>query len=216
MMDINLIIFGLFPGICFSVFYLKGIREFARNDSIKLLSYHTFLAAIYITLFLMFASALSWLINTPLKLYPHIRPISTEVTYISILGLYLSSFYIAYKLGNYLCLKKFLYPAIKPNSHWNKIFEKPDDSFEFFISTIVETGGKTWLYVGLLQDYLTKEGELDYIQIAKPFRREIKESEDIEKKKKKPFKERFYEIDVDTLIIKYTDIRSLGIKKVQS
>lgn len=215
-MPLNLIILGLFPGICFSVFYLKGIRELARSDNIKLLSYHTFFAAIFITLFLIFTLFLSWLMNASLKVSSYVQPLSFEIMYICLLGLYLSSFYFAYRLGNYLCKKEFLYADIKPESHWNKIFSKGDDNFDlFYTSLVVEIGGKTWLYVGVLKDYLTNNGELEYIEIRKPYRREINDKTEDPTQKKEKFTARFYKIDVDFLIIKYPEIKSIGIKKVQ-
>lgn len=208
----QILLLGLFPGICFSIFYLKGITEYARNDNLKLLSFHTFFAVIFITLFLIICLFLSWLINLNSTIASRTHSLPNEIYIICLLSLYLSSFYVAFRMGLFLCKKDFLYGFIKPSSHWDKIFfstEKPN----LFITTIVETGGMTWLYVGVLDDYQTNNGELEYIKISAPYRRAIQEGEP--RKEKKPFSERFYQIEVDTLIIKYSDIRSLGISRIK-
>lgn len=213
-MTLNFIIIGLFPGICFSVFYLKGIKELAKSDNIKLLSFHTFFAAIYITCFLIVALFLAWLLNATPSISSKTKLVPSELQYICMLGLYLSSFWVAYRAGSWLCKKEILYEQIKPENQWTKIFNKKNNTVEYFVTVVVETGKSTWLYVGILDYYMTNDGELEYIRLATPYRREVAIGENSHNPNKRPFKERFYKIDVDTLVIKYSDVRSLGIKEI--
>lgn len=118
----QVLLLGLFPGICFSIFYLKGITEYARNDNLKLLSFHTFFAVIFITLFLIICVLLSWLINLNSTIASKTNFFPKEIQIICLLGLYLSSFYVAFRTGLFLCKKEFLYKFIKPSSHWDKVF----------------------------------------------------------------------------------------------
>lgn len=211
-----LVFFGLFLGLCFSVFYLKGIKEYARNDNLKLLSFHSFFAVIFLALFLIACLLFSVVLNNShFSLSKYAEEIRFEYKLMSMLALYLSSFYVAARVGLCLAKKEIGYKYIKPDSHWNKVFSKNDqDQFDFFITVIVETGGQTWLYIGAMQDYSTNNGELEYIQIRSPYRRTVDKNES-PSKFKAPFEDRFYKINSDTLIIKYADIKSIGIKTME-
>ena len=79
----------------------------------------------------------------------------------------------------------------------------------------MDAGGNSWLYIGILDDYSTNNEELDYIYLTRPFRRKILPSEYKNNETENiPFLDRFYEIDVDSLMLRYSDIKSLGIKKI--
>lgn len=203
----------LFPGLFFSICYLKGIKEYSRNDNLKLLSFHSFFAVIFVAIYLLLGLVLSLILNNIFPIERKILQMNWELKFIFMILFYLFSYCIAFWAGNYLCKKQYSYDFIKPDSHWNKIFFKhKSEKIDFFVTTVVETGGKTWLYVGMLDDYLTSNGELEYIQLVKPYRRTIREDESPQEKDE--FKKRFYKISVDCLIIKYSDIKSLGIQSI--
>ncbi|HHP7843951.1 TPA: hypothetical protein ACSHSZ_002860, partial [Legionella pneumophila] len=210
---------GLFPGLLFSKQYLREIPEITKTIEVKLISIQSIIAVIFGTCFLSLCIILDLVFNglmviSGLKpLSKIIHPTSLSGILLGFLGLYLMSFYFAFRLGNFFCNIKYGYSHFMTQGRWNKLFSiKPNTNY--FITTVVETGGETWLYIGMLDDYVTKQGELDLIQLRRPYRRLVKGKENSKKIGENQSLERFYRIDVDVLSIKYFDIRSLGIRSI--
>lgn len=211
----------LFPGLLFSHLYLRDVPEYTKTLELKLISIHSIMAVVFGACYLVFCLAFSSLLNWKFtQTFIKVSVSFSEVKLLPILLLYLASFYIAFRLGNFLCKKKFLYPCFKTRGRWDVVFSQ-SERINYFISTVVETGGETWLYIGILDDYVTQRGELELIQIRRPYRRLVK-GEEKDKNKNfcdkngitKGLSKKYYRIDVDILSIRYIDIRSLGIRKV--
>lgn len=203
------IILLLAPGLCFSNFYLKGIKEYSKAEDYKLISLHSILAIIFTTIILFVFYTLSLTLNSTLhKEFEYIRGYSN----INILTLfiYFSTFVLAFVSGTYLSDKKFLYKYLTPNTYWNTLFsESNKEDIDAIITLTMEVGNEVYLYVGTLDTYQTKRDDLDYIILKRPYRRKLKNDDE---KLYKKFSERFYRIDVDKLVIDYSKITSLGIK----
>lgn len=216
------LLLGLFPGLLFSKLYLRHVPEVTSTLELKLISFHGILAVIYGTIFLIFCIFLSKIINLIFVIPSPIKPTSSSGILLPFLLLYLLSFIIAFKTGRALCKKKFLYSYFKEYGRWDRLFIREPQK-NYFITTIVETGGQSWLYIGMLDNYVTKDGELELIHLKRPYRRQIGKENDKEQEKKSQngsasnkahFKDRYYRIDVDVLTIRYQDIRSLGVRGV--
>lgn len=197
---------GLFPGLLFSKLYLREVPDATSTVELKLISTHTILAVIFGTIFLIFCILLAMTFNWLLEVSKHIHPVSSSGVILPFLCLYLISFYIAARLGNLFCKKRIFYSYFKTKGRWDAIFSRTGEK-NYFVTTVVETGGETWLYIGILDNYVTNNGELELIQLRRPYRRTIKGDE-----VKKELLSDFYRIDVDILSIRYQDIRSLGIR----
>ena len=113
-MSFYLIAITLFAGICFSFFYLRNIREYARNDNIQLLSHHTFIAAIFVTTLLILVEYLAMLLHVSLPWKIPGQNLNTTLTSFSFLLTYLGSFLLAFILGNFLGNIEFGYRQIAP------------------------------------------------------------------------------------------------------
>lgn len=212
-------VLGLFPGLLFAKQYLREVPEITKNIEVKLISIQSVLAVIYGTCFLSLVIILDLVINglmgiNGLKpLSKIIHPTNLAGILLCFLILYLMSFYIAFRLGNFLCHRKRYYDYFRTNGRWDKLFSITLNT-NYFITTVVETGGETWLYIGILDDYVTKQGELDLIQLRRPYRRLVKGKEISKEKSENQSLDRFYRIDVDVLSIRYHDVRSLGIRSI--
>ncbi|HCE5546249.1 TPA: hypothetical protein NHJ38_003116 [Legionella pneumophila] len=212
-------VLGLFPGLLFSTLYLREVPEISKTIEVKLISIQSIFAVIYGTCFLSLCIILDLVLNglmviNGLKpLSKVIHPTSLPAILLCFLILYLISFYIAFRLGNFLCNIKYCYAYFTTNGRWNKLFSTKLNT-NYFITTVVETGGETWLYIGMLDDYVTNQGELDLIQLRRPYRRLVKGKESSKKKSENQSLDRFYRIDVDVLSIRYLDVRSLGIRSI--
>src|SRR3989338_3379717 len=125
----------LFPGLYFSICYLKGIKEYARNDNLKLLSFHSFFAVIFIACYFLLGLSLSLIINSFISIEQKVPQLKWEIKFISMILFYLFSYCVAFWSGKYLCKKQLGYDFIKPNSHWNKIFYKnKNEEVDFFVT----------------------------------------------------------------------------------
>lgn len=93
------------------------------------------------------------------------------------------------------------------------------------IAATVEMGGKCFLYVGILEKFfLTTEGNIDRLVITNAMRRKIKKDKDPkETDKDKDQKEtnkgdntdllkRFYPIDGDYFVLKYSEVKNLNVQ----
>ncbi|HEL9660988.1 TPA: hypothetical protein U0P89_002916, partial [Legionella pneumophila] len=203
------IILLLAPGLCFSTFYLKGIKEYSKAEDYKLISLHTVLAIIYTTFLLLIFYGLSIVLNSTLHHeFEYIRG-NTNINFLTLL-IYFSTFIIAILAGKYLSDNEIFYEYLTPVTYWNTLFaESKKEDIDAIITLTIEVGKEVYLYIGTLDNFQTKRDELDYIILKRPYRRKLKNDEE---KLYKEFSERFYRIDVDKLVIDYSKISSLGIK----
>lgn len=80
------------------------------------------------------------------------------------------------------------------------------------IAAIVEIGGKGYLYVGWLENfYLDSQGNIDRLVLTSVMRREINH----DKKSPDTNNERFYSIDGDYFVLKYTEVKSLNVQFIK-
>lgn len=209
-MNVELLILflGLFPGLLFSKLYLREVPDATSTVELKFISTHTIISVIFGTAFLIFCIILAKSCNWLVGVSHHYHPTTFSGILLPFLILYLISFYMAFRLGNLFCTKRVLYSYFTAKGRWDAIFSRVDKR-NYFVTTVVETGGDTWLYIGILDNYVTKNGELEIIQLRRPYRRAIKGDE-----VKKESLKAFYRIDVDILSIQYKDIRSLGVRTI--
>lgn len=128
--------------------------------------------------------------------------------------IYLLSFVIAYGVGDILRKKRYKYEKLIPTSEWDYIFENSNEGL-FYVTVLVDSVEKNILYVGILDNYTIKDGDIENIILVQPFRRFIDNEDSNDNKENKEFGERFYKVDVDRLLIKCENAQNIGVKFIE-
>lgn len=91
--------------------------------------------------------------------------------------------------------------------------EQPD---LIFISAIVEVAKEAVLYVGILDDfYFDSEGQLDRLILQKVLRRPMASDKPVEQSAAGQGNERFYPIDGDNFVLRYSEAITLNVQYVK-
>ena len=91
--------------------------------------------------------------------------------------------------------------------------EQPD---LIFISAIVEVAKDAVLYVGILDDfYFDSEGQLDRLILQKVLRRPLSSDKPIDQSSAGQGNERFYPIDGDNFVLRYSEAITLNVQYVK-
>jgi hypothetical protein len=85
-----------------------------------------------------------------------------------------------------------------------------------FISAIVEVAKEAVLYVGILDDfYFDSEGQLDRLILQQVLRRPLSKDKSVEPSGAGEEKERFYPIDGDNFVLRYSEAITLNVQYVK-
>jgi hypothetical protein len=122
------------------------------------------------------------------------------------------------------------YPFFRFDNEWNYVFTGEVREFTAdpgaltpisgtYVSVVLELGGRPFLYVGILVDYyFDRSGNLDRLLLSSAVRRDFSQDrahsspEDTDPPQSGTGEERFYAIDGDYLVVRYSDIKNLNIK----
>lgn len=122
------------------------------------------------------------------------------------------------------------YPLLRFDNEWNYLFTGEVREFTAdpralapisgtYVSAVLEMGGQTYLYVGILVDYyFDRSGNLDRLLLRSAVRRNFAQDrqspppEGFDASQGGMGAERFYVIDGDYVVIRYADVKNLNIK----
>jgi hypothetical protein len=95
-------------------------------------------------------------------------------------------------------------------------FPKDKQPDLIFISAIVEVAKEAVLYVGILDDfYFDSEGQLDRLILQQVLRRPLSKDKSVEPGAAGEEKERFYPIDGDNFVLRYSEAITLNVQYVK-
>jgi hypothetical protein len=121
------------------------------------------------------------------------------------------------------CEWDLTYPAFRLDSPWDYLFQGkgvPGLAAHVDVQGVIVTAATSFaseniLYVGLLVDYqLTPSGDLDRVVITGAFRRDLAKDKDPGEQRTLPTFDKdakYYPIDTTYLVLKYSEIRNLGV-----
>lgn len=95
-------------------------------------------------------------------------------------------------------------------------FTKDEQPDLIFISAIVEVAKEAMLYVGILDDfYFDSEGQLDRLILQQVLRRPMSKDKPAGQAEIEQEKERFYPIDGDNFVLRYSEAITLNVQYVK-
>ncbi|ABQ28078.1 hypothetical protein [Geotalea uraniireducens] len=128
------------------------------------------------------------------------------------LGTLLRSLVVKFKLDR----NELIGPFVKFDTPWYYLFSGYHEAFEsdgVVVSAIVEIDKTGYIYTGLLKEYFfAPDGALERIVIEMAMRRPLSNNKSSDENNIEERFERFYKIDGDYFVLRYSEIKTLNIE----